>query len=157
MKGTQELYFLAAKGLSYVAVLGAALAGLIVLLSAVWRTAAAGLNLSTGLIGSKATVYELIRVIDLYLIATVFYIVSVGLFQLFIDQNITVPEWMRITSVDDLKNEMLRLAVVVLTIDFLGEVVGWSGDASILPLGAAIALVIAAVSIFLKVSASSGH
>ena len=157
MTRTQGAFISVGRALSYVAIVGAAVAAVTVLLSAGWRTIVASSNLAMGLSESKATVYELIRVVDLFLIATVFYIVSVGLYQLFVDQTMSLPQWMQIAKVDDLKNKMLRLAVVVLAVHFLGEVLRWTGDPSILPFGAAIALVIAAVSFFLKVSASSSH
>ena len=42
---------------------------------------------------------ELIEITDIILLGTVLYIVSLGLYQLFIDQTLAVPRWL---AVDDL-------------------------------------------------------
>ncbi len=68
-----------------------------------------------------------------------------------------VPAWLRIRTLDDLKDKLLRLIVVVLAVYFLGAVANWSGENTILPLGASIALMIAALTWFLTVSGSEPH
>jgi uncharacterized membrane protein YqhA len=157
MTRTQEFFLVVARGLSFIAIGGTAIAGITLLASGGYRTVMAVADVATGASTSKETVHELIRVIDIFLIATVFYIMSVGFYQLFVDQTMVLPRWMQIQTVDDLKNKLLRVVVVVLAVDFLGEVVLWNGDPAILPFGAAIALVIAAVSVFLRTSVASSH
>ena len=91
-----------------------------------------------------------IEVVDLFLLATVFYITALGLYELFIDERIKVPYWLEIHSIDDLKTKLTSVIVVVLSVLFLSEVVRWNGGTNILPLGAGIALVIAALTYFLS-------
>lgn len=99
---------------------------------------------------SKQLILSCIEVVDLFLLATVFYITALGLYELFIDERIKVPDWLEIHTIDDLKTKLTSVIVVVLSVLFLSEVVRWNGGTNIFPLGAGIALVIAALTYFLS-------
>jgi uncharacterized membrane protein YqhA len=99
---------------------------------------------------SKRLVLSCIEVVDLFLLATVFYITALGLYELFIDDRIKVPIWLEIHTIDDLKSKLTSVIVVVLSVLFLSEVVKWNGATNILPFGASIALVIASLTYFLS-------
>jgi uncharacterized membrane protein YqhA len=99
---------------------------------------------------SKQLILSCIEVVDLFLLATVFYITALGLYELFIDERIKVPDWLEIHTIDDLKTKLTSVIVVVLSVLFLSEVVRWNGGTNILPLGAGIALIIAALTYFLS-------
>lgn len=88
-----------------------------------------------------------IEIADLLLIATVLYIIAVGLYELFIG-DVDVPSWISVTSLNDLKNKLLNIVVAVLAVTFLIQVVNWDGTTNLLPLGAAIAAVVLAVTAF---------
>ena len=92
---------------------------------------------------------ELIEIIDIILLGTVLYIVALGLYQLFIDQNLVLPRWLKVNDLTDLKRDLIAVVVVLLGVSFLGEVVNWEGESDVLPLGAAVALVIAALGFIL--------
>lgn len=92
---------------------------------------------------------ELIEIIDIILLGTVLYIVSLGLYQLFIDHKLPLPHWLKVGDLTDLKRDLIGVVVVLLGVSFLGEVVNWEGQNDVLPLGAAIALVIAALGFIL--------
>lgn len=92
---------------------------------------------------------ELIEITDIILLGTVLYIVALGLYQLFIDRHLPLPHWLKVSDLTDLKRDLIGVVVVLLGVSFLGEVVNWEGDTSVLPLGAAIALVIAALGFIL--------
>ena len=99
---------------------------------------------------SKQLILSCIEVVDLFLLATVFYITALGLYELFIDERIKVPYWLEIHTIDDLKTKLTSVIVVVLSVLFLSEVVRWNGGTNILPLGAGIASIIAALTYFLS-------
>jgi uncharacterized membrane protein YqhA len=90
-----------------------------------------------------------IEIIDLFLLATVIEVVSLGLYQLHFNENLPLPRWLRIESLDDLKSKLVGVTVTVLAVYFLGEAVISTGGPDILYLGAGSALVIAALSFFL--------
>jgi uncharacterized membrane protein YqhA len=84
-----------------------------------------------------------IELIDLFLISTVLYIVSLGLYSLFIDNKLPLPRWLLITNFNDLERRLLGVIVVLLAITFLGFAVDWNfGDYSIVALGISIGLVL---------------
>jgi uncharacterized membrane protein YqhA len=100
----------------------------------------------------KKVAFAFIEVIDIFLLGTVCYITALGLYELFISDDLEVPEWLNITTLDDLKNKLTSVVIVVLGVIFLGQVVGWDGQSDLLRLGAPIALVIAALTWFLSQS-----
>ena len=95
---------------------------------------------------------DLIEITDIILLGTVLYIVALGLYQLFIDHNLALPRWLKVNDLTDLKRDLIGVVVVLLGVSFLGEVVNWEGSSNVLPLGAAIALVIAALGFILWLS-----
>jgi uncharacterized membrane protein YqhA len=99
--------------------------------------------------GAKALALGFIEVIDLFLLATVLYITALGLYELFIDDTLKLPAWLEVHNLDDLKGKLTSVVIVVMGVIFLGQVVTWDGERNLLPFGAAIALVIAALTAFL--------
>ncbi len=99
---------------------------------------------------AKKLVVSMIEVIDLFLLGTVFYITSLGLYELFIDEHIEVPRWLEIRTIDDLKARLISVVVVVLGVVFLGQAVSWDGETNLLPFGVSIGIVIASLTFFLN-------
>lgn len=97
----------------------------------------------------KLLVLGFIEAIDLFLLGTVFFIISLGLYELFIDDTIKLPAWLVIHTLDDLKNKLIGVIVVVMGVVFLGHVIKWHGEQELLWLGGAIALVTTALTYFL--------
>ncbi len=100
---------------------------------------------------------ELIELTDVILLGTVLYIIALGLYQLFIDHTLPLPHWLKVNDLTDLKRDLIGVTVVLLGVSFLGEVVNWEGDSNVLPLGAGIALVIAALGFVLWLSPKKGE
>ena len=98
---------------------------------------------------------ELIEITDIILLGTVLYIVALGLYQLFIDRNLPLPHWLKVNDLTDLKRDLIGVVVVLMGVSFLGEVVNWEGERDVLPLGAAIALVITALGFILWLTPKS--
>ena len=96
----------------------------------------------------KILVLGFIESIDLFLLGTVFFIVSLGLYELFIDDTVALPAWLVIHTLDDLKNKLIGVIVVVMAVVFLGHVVKWHGEQELIWLGGAIALVTASLTWF---------
>jgi uncharacterized membrane protein YqhA len=112
-------------------------------------------RLSRGHIDQLAV--ELIEITDIILLGTVLYIVALGLYQLFIDQQLPLPPWLKVNDLTDLKRDLIGVVVVLLGVSFLGEVVNWAGSGSVLALGAAVALVIAALGFILWLTPKKEH
>ncbi|KUL30129.1 YqhA family protein [Chlorobium limicola] len=98
--------------------------------------------------GAKTLALGFIENADIFLVATALYIMSLGLYELFIDDAIELPEWLVIHNLDDLKSKLIGVIVVVMAVVFLGHVVKWHGETEILYLGGAIGFVVAALTYF---------
>jgi uncharacterized membrane protein YqhA len=103
------------------------------------------------------TAVEFIQLIDIFLLGTVLYIVALGLYELFIDPALPLPDWLKITDLDELKEKLIGVVVVLLGVGFLGEVVSWQNDPAILALGVAVATVIAALSLVFALMPKRHH
>ncbi|HEX9998359.1 MAG TPA: YqhA family protein [Abditibacterium sp.] len=101
-------------------------------------------------IGGKKLVIGAIELVDYFLLATVFYITSIGLYELFIDDSIEVPAWLEIHTLDDLKVKLLGVVVTVLGVLFLGQIVTWDGQRELLGYGVSIAAVIGAITFYTR-------
>ena len=92
-----------------------------------------------------------IEIIDIFLVATVFYLISLGLYELFIAKA-PLPGWVEIRNLDDLKTKLLGLTVIALVVIFLGAALTLSiSTTNIMEFSIAIALMVAAVSAYLWV------
>lgn len=93
---------------------------------------------------------EAIELVDLFLLSTVVQVVSLGLYQLFFNQNLNLPNWLKIRTLDDLKSKLVGVSVTVLAVYFLGDAVTSDGSIELLYLGCATAIVITALTWFLS-------
>jgi uncharacterized membrane protein YqhA len=100
--------------------------------------------------GAKALALGFIEVVDLFLLGTVLYIIALGLYELFVDDDLPLPAWLSIHNLDDLKNKLTGVVILVMGVLFLGQVVAWDGERDLMPYGIAISLVIAALTYFLS-------
>ena len=103
-----------------------------------------------GQLKSKTLLLTTIEAIDTFLLATLCYVVSLGLYELFIDDSIPVPQWLHINSLDDLKNKLLGVVVTLLGVLFLGQIVTWDGAQDLGSYGFAVAVVIVAITFYTR-------
>jgi uncharacterized membrane protein YqhA len=99
--------------------------------------------------GVQHLALELIELTDFFLLGMVLYVVAIGMYELFIDPNIPVPDWMRVQSLDELKTQIVNVVIVMLIVTFLGVALSTKqGGLDFLYFGLAIAVVVIAVSFF---------
>jgi uncharacterized membrane protein YqhA len=133
---------------SFVAAVALIVYGGLVVVEVTWKAFSKEISAE----GSKELAVDFIELIDLFLLGTVLYIVALGLYELFIDDDLPMPEWLLIHDLDDLKDKLIGVVIVLLGVTFLGKVVTWNGDKSIIYFGGAIALVILALGVFLAIN-----
>jgi uncharacterized membrane protein YqhA len=102
------------------------------------------------LYGIKRVSVELISLVDLFLIGTVLYIISVGIYQLFISPSLKMPNWLNIDDLDDLKQRLLSTVSVLLSVSFLGYLVTWDGTGGLVGIGIGVGVVLLALSLLLR-------
>jgi uncharacterized membrane protein YqhA len=112
-----------------------------------------------GMLSEEAAKFLSVNVtemIDLYLIGLVLIIMSIGLYQLFIDSEVDLPEWLDTPSFDILKARLLIVVVVILPVMFLGFAATATDGTFIAGLGIAISLVMIAIGYIISI-ASKGQ
>jgi uncharacterized membrane protein YqhA len=97
---------------------------------------------------AKKLSVTLLADVDLFLLGTVFYIVAIALYELFINENTSPPSWLVIHNLEDLKPKLINGIVLFLAIHFLQQMVDWDNQAKLLRHSISIALIIAALTLF---------
>ena len=97
--------------------------------------------------GAKELAIDVIQMIDLFLLGTVVYIVALGLYELFIDDDLPIPSWLEIRTLNDLKSKLIGVVVLLLGVTFLGVAVSSKDGDQLLEIGLAIAAVIIALTV----------
>lgn len=105
---------------------------------------------------AKVYAVGIIESVDVFLIAIAVYIISIGLYALFVDETVERPRWLRLSDLEDLKAHLVSVIIAVLAVLFLREAVAWDGTRDIVGLGLSIAAVITALSFFLRFKNSHG-
>ena len=91
-----------------------------------------------------------IEIVDIFLLATVVQVVSLGLYQLYFRQDLQLPKWLKIETLDDLKSKLVGVTITVLAVYFLGRAVVWESGIDVLYLGGGVGIVIVALTYFLS-------
>jgi uncharacterized membrane protein YqhA len=133
-------------------VIGLFAAFVALMLSSVWSTFVVIRAAVAGDIAQKELVGRLVQQADTALLATVLYVIALGLYSLFVDDSIPMPAWLRIRTLGDLKELLASVVIVVVAVIFLGFALTWNGISNLLILGISCAAVIAALALFLWVA-----
>jgi uncharacterized membrane protein YqhA len=141
--------------LIFVAVLGSLLAAILILVMASIAEVQVIIGILTNIWATdkevKAFSLALINIVDYLLLATGFYIIALGFYELFIDDKLNLPAWLIFHDFDDLKSKLVGIIIVVLGVNFLSNAVSWHGEIDIIGYGAAVGLVIAALTYYLSI------
>lgn len=97
--------------------------------------------------------------IDLFLVGVTLLISAIGLYELFIrdipsDHAAGLPPWLEIHDLNDLKGRVIAMIVLVLSVSFAEVAVDSPDGLETLELGGGVALVIVALTIFIRLT---GH
>jgi uncharacterized membrane protein YqhA len=95
------------------------------------------------------------EIIDLYLIGLALIMIALGLYQLFIDSDLDLPEWLNTPSFDVLKGRLLIVVVVVLAVMFLGYASTATDGILIAGMGIGISAVILAIGYILSIASKA--
>ena len=119
-------------------------------------------ELITGMSGKSSEgniIVEIVETVHLFLVGTVLFLTSFGLYQLFI-QSLPLPEWLKVNNIEELELNLVGLTVVVLGVNFL-SIIFEPQEKDLAVYGVGYALPIAALAYFMKVrshiSKSSGE
>lgn len=125
--------------------------GLVDTVVVILRTLSSGEISSTG---AKGLMLYFIEIFDLFLLGTVMLILALGLYELFIDPDFKMASRLEIHTFEDLKTTLVTVVIAVMAVTFLGQIMTWNGETSLLEIGLPVALVIAALNFYLWVAKS---
>jgi uncharacterized membrane protein YqhA len=100
---------------------------------------------------------DLIESVDTVLVATVLYMIAIGLYQLFINRSLELPSWLQTDGLEDLETRLGGMVITVLSVIFVTVALESRGEKDILNFGLAIAAIVLAVSVFLFVEGKHSH
>ncbi len=144
-----------------VAVLVAAALGAFVYGTEVFVRSIAGIYEHPLPVGNKIGIF--LVVVDLFLIGATLLIAAIGFYELFISRVEGpsglrgLPEWLEMRDLNDLKARVVSMIVLVVAVSFADVVVDFRGGSSVLYLGAGVALVIAALTAFVRLGREHGR
>ena len=98
----------------------------------------------------------LLLLTDLFLVGATLMIAAFGFYELFITRiddggmSLRLPAWLKMHDLNDLKARVISMIILVAAVAFVDVAVQSQGSPNTLYLGAAVALVIAALTAFLR-------
>ena len=101
-------------------------------------------------------IVEYVEDADAFLLAVALYILSIGLVNLFISENIPLPKWLEFHDFDDLKERLTGVIVVMIGVFFLGHVLKGAQGIDTLWIGLGCAAIIVSLSLFMGTVFKSG-
>jgi uncharacterized membrane protein YqhA len=111
--------------------------------------------------GTKsAVIVGIVEVVHLFLVGTVLFLTSLGLYQLFI-HVLPLPGWLKMNNIEELELNLVGIVVVVLAVDYL-SVIFEEQEINMAVYGVGYALPIVALAYFMKIrtemrSSENGH
>ena len=102
----------------------------------------------------------LLLLTDLFLVGATLMIAAFGLYELFIGRiggRLGVPGWLRMHDLNDLKARVISMIILVAAVSFVDAVIESKNGLDTLYVGGGIALVIAALTGFLRFGRTDGN
>jgi hypothetical protein len=78
------------------------IASFVLMAIGVWEVVMTIVHLLDSSVSVKLTVVAILTAVDTFLLATVLLVIGYGLYELFVDSEVKLPEWLEIRSLDDL-------------------------------------------------------
>jgi uncharacterized membrane protein YqhA len=151
MVASSRFFVLIATLSLFLAFMAVMVSTIIVTVMTIWR---AGVEQT---LSQNEMIGKLIKQADYALLATVLYVLALGLYSLFVDDRIPMPSWLSIHDLGQLKELLAGVVVVAIAVIFLGQALTWDGTSDLLAPGIASAAVIAALALFLWQAARERH
>lgn len=96
----------------------------------------------------KTTTVDVLTAVDAILLGTVLLVIGYGLYELFVDVDIAVPAWLRVTDLDDLKSKLIGVVVAIIAVVFVGVLVDANRAADVTSYGVGAGAIVAGLALF---------
>jgi uncharacterized membrane protein YqhA len=98
--------------------------------------------------GLKETIVEVLTAVDAILLGTVLLVIGYGLYELFIDADLDVPQWLRVYDLDDLKSKLIGVVVAIVAVVFVGVFVDSNRTSDVISYGVGAGALVVGLAIF---------
>lgn len=138
---------------------GLFIASMALTISTLLSTIGVTFEAACGRVDMQDMLVDYIEFADFFLLSVVLYIMSVGLYSLFVDDGIEMPSWLQIHDLDDLKEKLVGVIVVVMGVYFLGLLIHGTEPIDLLLTGLGIGAVVLTLAYFVRyvMVAHNGH
>jgi len=96
----------------------------------------------------KMTIVDVLTAVDAILLGTVLLVIGYGLYELFIDADIEVPLWLRVSDLDDLKSKLIGVVVAIIAVVFVGVFVDANRASEVIAYGSGAGALVAGLALF---------
>jgi len=96
----------------------------------------------------KESIVEVLTAIDAILLGTVLLVIGYGLYELFIDTDIQVPQWLQVNDLDDLKSKLIGVVVAIIAVVFVGVFVDSNRAGDVVSYGLGAGALVLALAVF---------
>jgi uncharacterized membrane protein YqhA len=104
---------------------------------------------------ARDLILDALSIVDIFLLGTVLYIISAGFYQLFVDAQLKLPDWLVIRTIEDLKVRLAGVIVVGMIVAFLGFVVDWEGGTDIIAPALGIAAIVISIALYFRLTSEA--
>ena len=98
--------------------------------------------------GLKETIVEVLTAVDAILLGTVLLVIGYGFYELFIDADLEVPQWLRVYDLDDLKSKLIGVVVAIIAVVFVGVFVDSNRASDVISYGVGAGALVVGLAIF---------
>jgi len=96
----------------------------------------------------KDTIVQVLTAVDAILLGTVLLVIGYGLYELFVDTDIKVPQWLQVRDLDDLKSKLIGVVVAIIAVVFVGVFVDSNRAADVLSHGVGAGALVLGLAVF---------
>jgi len=96
----------------------------------------------------KDTIVDVLTAVDAILLGTVLLVIGYGLYELFVDPELTVPDWLQVRDLDDLKSKLIGVVVAIIAVVFVGVFVDANRADEVLSYGLGAGALVAGLAVF---------
>lgn len=96
----------------------------------------------------KVTIVDVLTAVDAILLGTVLLVIGYGLYELFVDTRIEVPDWLQVKDLDDLKSKLIGVVVAIIAVVFVGVFVDVNRAPDVVAYGVGAGAMVAGLALF---------
>ena len=132
----------------FVPAIASIIGGLLLMAQGSWAMLMAVIDSVSNGYGLKETIVEVLTAVDAILLGTVLLVIGYGLYELFIDADLDVPQWLRVYDLDDLKSKLIGVVVAIVAVVFVGVFVDSNRASDVISYGVGAGALVVGLAIF---------